>query len=42
MSEQFDEITDVDGAGNPLRGQAVIQERRHPGRERDGGEQTKT
>ena len=42
LDEEFAEISDVDGAGDPLRGQAVIQVRGQPGGERYAREQAKT
>ena len=42
VDEQLAQISDVDGAGNPLRGQAVVQVRGQPGRERYAGEQGKS
>ena len=41
MRQQLAEITEVDGAGNPLRGQTVIQVRAHSVGERYAGEEAK-
>ena len=42
VDEELAQISDVDGAGDPLRGQAVIEVRGQPGGERYAGEQAKT